>query len=205
MRVASVLAFPACLAVMALASGCGSSTMAVDAITPSLTLQPDARATTRGLKVAIEEFTTTRDKNKKTLVIGEAKTGFFNFPTDIVASESPEHLVASALREGLTQTGCQIVDLKDADFALGGQVQDFWVSEYATGVSLEYAKAYVRYDLTIKRAEGNTVWGNTLERYETSGQCWDATAEDIPTLTRALQHTVMSVLQDDAFWNALSK
>lgn len=203
-KAASVVGLAAYFVILAAASGCGSGTMAVAPITPSLAIQADARAADKGIKVAVEEFATARDNNKK-FVVGEAKTGVFNALTNMVAKETPEQTVAGALREALAKTGFQVVEPKDADFVIGGRVQDFWVGEYATGVSLEYAKAYVRFDLTVKNVKGNIVWGDTLEKYETSAQCWDATAQDIPTLTKALQDTVVAVLANDGFWKVLSK
>ncbi len=205
MRTFVVFCGGACLALGLAAAGCASSAMTVDTITPELALQADARATGRETKVAVEEFKAARDKNKKHLLIGEAKTGFFNGPTDILVSESPEQIVTAAIREACTKVGFRVVDAKDAQYVLGGQVENFWVDEYATGVSLEYAKAFVRYDVLVKDGTGRTIWGATKQVYETSGQCWDATAKNIPTLTQALDRTVRAIFEDESFWEALSK
>jgi hypothetical protein len=205
MKAVLVGSFVACFSVLTLVSGCGGSTVTVDTITPKLALQPDARATAKGVKIAVAPFQAARDKNRKEDVIGEAKTGFFNVPGPIVAREPPEQIVAAAVKEACAQVGFRLVEPKEADYVIGGQVEDFWVSEYATGVSLEYAKAYVRFDLVVRNAAGNTLWGNTLEKYETSEKGLDATIDNIPTLTKALAAAVSSIFVNDGFWQALSK
>jgi hypothetical protein len=205
MRAVLVSGFVVCFSVLLLVSGCGGGTMTVDAITPKLALQTDTRATAQEVKVAVAPFRAARDKNKKENVIGEAKTGVFNIPGPILARETPEQIVAAAVKEALAEVGFHLVEPKEADYIIGGQVEDFWVSEYATGVSFEYAKAYVRFDLVVQNAAGNTLWGSTLEKYETSGKVWDATAENIPTLTKALAAAVSSIFAQDGFWQALSR
>ncbi len=205
MRMLSVSRLSVCLAVALLAVGCGPSTMTVDPIAPNLTLQKDPRATNKEIKIAVEEFQAARNQKREHLAIGEAKTGFFNSSTTILTSESPEQMVTAALRDAFTQTGFHLVERHDANYVVAGQVEDFWVDEYATGVSLEYAKAFVRYDIAVKDNQGNTLWGTTKEHYETSGQCWDATAQGIPTLTTALSRTITSIFEDQSFWQALSK
>jgi hypothetical protein len=122
-----------------------------------------------------------------------------------LAEESPERMVTTAIRDALVKAGFNLVESKDADYVVAGQVSNFWVEEYATGVSFEYAKAFVRFDITLADRNGKILWGTTKEKYQTSSQSMDATAQDIPMLTSALTQTVTFVVDDQSFWLALSR
>ena len=119
-------------------------------------------------------------------------------------TESPEQMVTAAVRDAFAKTGFIIVEPRDADYVVTGQVEDFWVDEYATGASLEYANAFVRYDIAVKDRKRKMLWATTKEQYETSGPCWDATQQDVPMLTEAITHTVTSIFEDQSFWQVLS-
>jgi hypothetical protein len=84
-------------------------------------------------------------------------------------------------------------------------VEKFWVDEYATGLSLEYSKASVRYDIIIKNSQSATVWANTLDMFKTSGKSMDTTGNNIPTLLLALKESVEAIFRDQTFWNAFPK
>jgi hypothetical protein len=176
--------------------------MEVGTLRPTLHLQ--ARADVPDRNIAIGEFEDARQDADGAL-IGEAKTGFFNFPTEIIADESAEVIVAEAVRDGFEKVGFAIVEPSEADYIVTGQITKFWVEEYATGASLEYAKAYVKYDLLVKNAQGKIVWGNTIDEYIVSEKCLDATESDIPTLTRALRHSVEAIFRNESFWQAVSQ
>lgn len=205
MRTASISICIACLCIASLAAGCGSSTMTVDPVTPNLAIQKDPRATGKELKLSVEEFKSARDTKRGELAIGEAKTGAFNTSTVLLAEESPEKMVTAAVRDALVKAGFSLVESQNADYVVAGEVSNFWVEEYATGASLEYAKAFVRFDVTLADKNGKILWGTTKEKYQTSSQCWDATAQDIPMLTSALTQTVAFIIDDQSFWLALSK
>ena len=206
MRIASALIRLVCPSILLLlAAGCGSSTMTVDPLTPSLSLPKDPRTADKELKIAVEEFTSARDKSREEFAIGQAKTGAFNTPTTLRTEESPEKMVTAAIRDVLAQTGFRLVEPQEADYVLAGQIEDFWVDEYATGVSLEYAKAFVRFDVLLKDKNGNILWGDTKEQYRTSERCLDATTYDIPMLIGALTVTATSIVDDQSFWRALSQ
>jgi len=189
------------LGVALCAAGCGASNMEVEALRPRLQVQ--GRAEARGTKIAVGAFEDGRT-DASGLLIGEAKTGFFNFSTNIIADESADVMVAEAVHEGLRKAGFAIVEPSEADYVVTGEIAKFWVEEYATGVSLEYAKAYVKYDLLVKDAQGKIVWGITVDEYIVSDNCWDATVFDIPTLTRALRNSVEAIFRDESFWQAVA-
>lgn len=191
-----------CLALVWLTAGCGSSSMSVGSITPVLGLQP--RAAAEGTKIEIGEFKDLR-KNMDSNQIGEAKTGFFNASTRMISEEPVSLIVANAVKDGFEKVGFTVVGSGEGDYVVSGKVEKFEATEHATGLSLEYAKGYVRYDLLVQDGSGKTVWGTTLDKYEISETCWDATANDLAVLTLALQHCVESVFADDSLWQVISK
>ena len=165
-------------------------------------LQLQARAEAENIDVAVESLQDVRPDVTDTH-IGEAKTGAFNGSTMIVAAEPVDVMVTDALRKGLAAVGFNVVDGADADYRVTGQITEFWVTEHATGFSLEYAKAYVKYDLLLKDTQGKILWGSTVDKYLVSDDCWDATEFNTPTLTKALQNSVEALLSDQTFWEAI--
>jgi hypothetical protein len=185
-------------------AGCGGSAVKVGTLSPSLQIE-DQHKVNGDIKVAVGPFEATSDRLKKK-IIGKAKTGLFNADADIIANEPVESMVAAAIKNGLERAGFAVVDRPDAGYVLHGRVETFCVDEYATGMSLEYSKAHVKIEVLMDDATGKTVWGSTLDRYETSGSnLWDATDSDIPTLTKAFQFAVESIFKDEAFWKAVGK
>jgi hypothetical protein len=184
------------------ASGC-ASVMKVEWVSPDLTprmIDQSLKRTT----VAVDPFVI-GNMEQKSEVIGEAKVGFFNFSADIVPGESVGVIVAKGVADGFNKSGWIITKKEQADYIVTGIVDRFWVDEYATGLSLEYSKAAVRYDLIVKGRQGNTVWATTVESYKTSRTSLDATDDDIPTLAEALKESVESVFSNDGFWAAIRK
>jgi hypothetical protein len=190
------------ICVLLLASGC-ASTLRVGSISPDINIgNPDKSA--NNTSVAFEPFKIS-SKDQKEYIIGEAKVGAFNSKADIVSDEYVSGIVERAVKKGFHIAGFNLVALKDADFTIAGGVEKFWVDEYATGLSFEYSKASVRYDLFIKNKQGATVWANTLDAFKTSDKSMDTTGNDIPTLSAALKESVEAIFKDKTFWEALTK
>lgn len=190
------------LGIVSLAAGCGPSTMHVQSLRPTLYVQTRPGAGEKRIAVGAFEDARTDATGAH---IGEAKTGAFNVSTKIIADEPVDVMVATVVRDGFQKAGFSIVEPSAADYIIMGQIRKFWVEEYATGVSFEYAKGFVNYDLFIKNAQGKIIWGNTIDQYIVSGSCWDATEFDIPTLTKALRASVEAIFQDDGFWQAITE
>lgn len=153
------------------------------------------------IEVAIGEFDAKNDQLRQN-IIGEAKTGFFNSKTPIVSTEPVTSIFRDAIEKGFEEAGFVIVDRQSADYIVSGTIESFWVDEYATGFSLEYSKAYVRYDMFVKTPEGEIVWANTQEQYETSDNSLEATAHNIQTLRQALENSIETIFADNRFWSA---
>ncbi len=153
------------------------------------------------VKIAVSDFSLKTGKGADE--IGEAKTGVFNMPTPIKIDEPANLMVSNAIKRGLSYSGFQVVGPEEADRILDGSVEEFWVDEYATGYSMEYAKARVRYDVILKDRTGKSMWAKTIEKFMTSVKSMDATDDDIPTLKRVLNESVAALLEDPAFWAKL--
>lgn len=187
------------------APGC-ATTMRVDTVTPSfnitrrITDTPANHAT-----VIFEVFTVATNAQSAGNVIGEAKVGLFNSAARIVDSAPPADTVARAVKRGFQDAGFSLGDSGKADFTVSGSLERFWVDEHATGLSLEYSKASVQFDLIIKNRQGAIVWAKTLEQFKTSGKSMDTTANNLPTLSLALKGAVEKIFSDSTFWDAVGK
>jgi len=154
------------------------------------------------VKIAVADFSLKTDKPPNQ--VGEAKTGFFNMPTPITFEKPANLIISNAVKKGLSGEGAHLVALGEADYNIDGTVETLWVDEYATGISLEYAKALVKYDVMLKDRNGKILWATTIESFKTSEIAGDATHLDVPTLQAALDDSVSKLLEDAAFWDALS-
>lgn len=190
------------IGVLFLASGC-AQTLRVESISPDLNVSKTNKVE-NNISVAFEPFKIT-SKDQKENIIGEAKVGLVNSKADIVSTEQVSSIVAGAVKKGFRDAGFNVVDLRVADFIVTGMVEKFWVDEYATGLSLEYSKGSVRYDIIIKNRQGSTVWANTQDIFKTSDKSMDTTENNMPTLSLALKESVEAIFKDRAFWNAFAK
>jgi hypothetical protein len=184
--------------------GCGTSKpINVKLTTPDLYIRPE-NILKKQIKIALEELKISPSIPPDN-IIGRAKTGMFNVSADLVADEPINVIVTKALKKGFEQAGFKVVDLKDSNYMVEGSIEKFWVDEHATGWSFEYAKAYVRYDLIIRKPNGGTVWANTIEKFKVSRKSMDSSSSIIPTLTLALRDSVESIFEDQSFWKAFLK
>jgi hypothetical protein len=188
--------------VLFFSAGC-AQTLRVDSISPDPQVGGPVSLASN-VKVAFEPFKIT-SKDQQENIIGEAKVGLVNSIANIVSTEQVTSMVANAVKKGFRDAGFNIVTLSDAGFIVMGMVEKFWVDEYATGLSFEYSKASVRYDIIIRNRQGATIWANTLDVYKTSDQAMDTTENDIPTLSVALKESVEAIFKDQSFWNAISR
>jgi ABC-type uncharacterized transport system auxiliary subunit len=183
--------------------GCAAESMKVHPLTADTYGYQAKGSPNKDLKIAVLDFKLNTGKSPNT--VGEGKTGFFNTLTPIVSKEPANAMVRESLKQGLRGVELNVVDSDDADYRVDGTIERFWVDEYATGMSLEYAKAHVKYDIYVRNERGETVWANTIESFKTSPKSADATQDDIPTLTATLQESVRSFVEDPGFWSALLK
>ena len=187
-----------------LMTGCGTSKpVNVKLTTSDLYIRPE-NILKKEVKISFEELKIGPSIPSDN-IIGRAKSGMFNVTTDLVVDEPTNIIVTKALKKGFEQAGFKIVDLKDANYIVQGSVEKFWGEEHATGWSPEYAKAYVKYDLIIRKPNGITVWANTIEMFKVSRKSMDSTSLIIPTLTLALRDSVESIFEDQSFWKAILK
>jgi hypothetical protein len=177
--------------------GC-ASTLKIKSIEPNIKVVNNIPITHKEINIAVNKFDVKDDKIKKN-IIGQAKTGLFNFKSDIILEEPIVDLFQKAIKNGFEKSGYKIVEPNFADYIIDGIIEKCWVDEYATGLSLEYSKGYIRYDLIVKNSTGKTVWGNTIEEYQTSGKAMDTTSNDIPTLKITLENSVKSIFTDKNF------
>ncbi len=185
-----------------LSSGCAGQMKVTPQEIRAAAFKPN-RSATRPIKMAAADLAFNTDKPSGE--IGEAKTGLFNRSTPIVTEEPANLIVSNAIKKGLMDAGLLMAEPADADFKLEGSLERFWVSEYATGWTWEYAKALVRYDIILKDPNGKILWADTIELFKTSSEKMDATQEDIPTLRAALEESVTQLLEDEGFWKALGE
>ena len=184
-------------------AGCATDSVRVGPLAPD-TYGWKARSTSgKSTKIAVSEFKQSTGKPPNT--IGEAKTGVFNSLTPIVSEEPANMIVMSSIRKGLEGIGLKVVEPGEADYRVDGTVERLWVDEHATGLSLEYAKAQVKYDIYVRNGRGEIVWANTIEGFKTSPKSADATQDDIPTLTIAIEESVRSFVEDPGFWKTISR
>lgn len=141
-----------------------------------------------------------RDAN----IVGEAKVGLFNTSKPIYSDEPMNTIVKSMLVAAFSKARFSVVEKERADILLSGQIERFWVDEYATGWSPEYSKAHVSFDIIIKNKDGAFIWGGTVEGASKSViTIVDTTTYDIETLLTALQGAVSSLFRDRTFWKSL--
>lgn len=182
---------------------CATESIKVHSLTTDIHGYQAKGAPNKEVTIAVSDFKLSTGKSPNT--IGEAKTGAFNAATPVVSDKPANTIVRDSVKQGLVGVGLNVVDSGDAGYRVDGTVEKFWVDEYATGISLEYAKAHVKYDIYVRNARGETVWANTIEGFKTSGKSADATEDDIPTLTASLRESVRSFVEDPGFWNVISK
>lgn len=183
-------------------TGCGSSRpINVKLIPLDLDIRPE-NILKKQVKIYIEELKISPSMPTDN-IIGKAKTGFFNVTTNLVADKPISTIVTKSIKEGFEQFGFEIVDRQDANYILQGTVEKFWVDEHATGWSLEYSKAYVRYDLIIRKSNRDAIWANTIEKFKASSKSIDASPSIIRTLSLALRESVESIFEDQSFWKAI--
>ncbi len=159
-------------------------------------------APAKPIEIAVTDFSLKTGKPANE--IGEAKTGGFNMPTPIKTEQPANIIVSKAIQRGLSGMGHQIVEPRNAEYNLDGAVEKLWVEEYATGVSFEYAKAHVIYDVILRGKSGNILWATTIQSFKVSGKSIEATSDDLPTLKAALTESISKLLEDPSFWHALS-
>lgn len=157
----------------------------------------------KATRLAVSDFKVNTGKSATT--IGEAKTGGFNMETPIISEAPVSTVITETIRQGFRKQGVDIVASGDGVFSLDGTIEQFWVDEYATGFSLEYAKARIKYDLYLKNPQGKIVWVKSVEKFKASSKSMDATHDDVPTLLAVLEESVKDVIDDAGFWNALKK
>ncbi len=136
-------------------------------------------------------------------IVGEAKVGVFN-ETKPIRSEIPvDKLLTQELNRAFSHAGFEIKEKDRCQYFVTGQIDRFWVDEYATGFSFEYAKASIRYDIVIKNRDNQIVWGKSIHKFEMSGKSMDATEDDIPTLLSALRNSIEDIFKDESFWKTI--
>lgn len=192
-----------CLISVLIAMGCASESIHLQSIesTPFKAASPAGIA--RGVKLAVSDFSLATGKPART--VGEAKTGMFNIATPVVVDQPVNALVKDAVANGLNAAGVMLLSPSEADFRVDGTVEKLWVDEYATGWSMEYAKAHVKFEIYVHNSKGDIVWAKSLEQFKASGKSADATADDLPTLKLALEEAVRLFIEDAGFWQAISK
>jgi hypothetical protein len=154
--------------------------------------------------LCVEEFTVDKSIGDPYL-IGEAKTGWVNITKPIRSEDPINHIVTNEIRRAFLQGGFTLENREKSQYLVSGLIERFWVDEYATGWSLEYAKASVRYDIIIKNRDGNFVWANSIEGAHISGKSMDATKDDIPTLLIAFKESIESIFYDKSFLKAIAQ
>jgi uncharacterized lipoprotein YajG len=194
---------PLSVCLLFIATAC-STQMRVTLVEPELTPNKAERYLTKQCKVVVEPFVM-KDKDKQERGIGDARLGALNYPGHIISEENVSVFLTRAVSKGFAASGFAIAEKEQADYLVSAIVDRFWVDEYATGLSLEYARAAVRYDLMVKKPKGKTIWASTLESYKTSSRSMDATEDDIPTLMSALKETIEAIFSNESFWEAIAR
>lgn len=154
--------------------------------------------------VYVEEFTVAKSISDP-YVIGKATTGVFNTTKPIRSEDKISHIITNEVMKAFLQGGFTLENKEKSQYIVSGLIERFWVDEYATGWSLEYAKASVRYDIVIKNKDGNFVWANSIEGNHISGRSMDATKDDIPTLLIALKKSIESIFYNKSFLEAIAQ
>lgn len=154
--------------------------------------------------LCVEEFTVVKSISDP-YMIGKATTGMFNITKPIRSEDPISHIVTSEITKAFLQGGFTLENKEKSHYIVSGQIERFWVDEYATGWSLEYAKASVRYDIIIKNKDGKFVWANSIEGTHISGKSMDATKDDIPTLLMALKKSIESIFYNKSFLEAIAQ
>jgi len=156
---------------------------------------------TKPITIAVSDFSLKTGKPDN--VIGEAKTGIFNSPIPITYGQPATTLISGQIKKGLSGMGFKIAAPEDAEFILDGTIESLWVEEYATGFSMEYAKANARYDVVLKDKNGKVLWGTSVESYKNSNKSMDATYDDLPTLKAACEDSISKLFEDPSFWGTI--
>jgi len=197
-----VLVFAGIVSALLFFTGCGSQTMHVATIQPSVCQVVHVDASGAVVKVAVNPFEIA-DPVLTHGIIGEAKTGFLNNSTDIICEQPMGVVLTDTLREAVRSAGLSLTDPEHADYVLAGTVERIWVEEHATGHYPEYSKAYVKFDVLLLGADGTEKWGHSVDIFKVSPDCFEATAQNIPTLSAAIGDGVAEILSNRGFWEAM--
>jgi len=180
-----------------------AKTLIVQSINPDFSSLEKSNILNKKIRIKFDEFVSNDEKSKDN-IIGEARTGIFNSKSDIISEDPVNSIITKALKIAFEKQGF-IIDEEKPDFIITGAVERFWVDEHATGMSFEYSKAYVKYDLFIKTESSKIIWGNTIDHFEKSGNSMDTTEYDIPTLEKALLKSIQKLFLDNSFWASIIK
>lgn len=202
MRTMQLMAVATLMMMAVGAAGCGSSKVRIPTISVTVDVK-NSFVDHEGPSVRVHMFDSALGEDSD--IIGEAMTGVFNNPADIILEEPVCDVVTRTVTAGFEKAGFQVVDSNDANYDVRGTVERFWVDEFCNGVTLEYSKAAVRFDVYIVDSAAQTVWADSIDVYEDSGIVWDATESNIPTLTSALKRAVESIFTDKQFIEAMLK
>lgn len=142
-------------------------------------------------------------------LIGEAKTGALNSKSEVISDIPIQDIFYNALKDIFKKKGFIITgDQNSADLLITGEIQQFWVREYASGWTPEYAKAAVRFDILFKDSNNKVFWANSIDKEVKSnslGSIFDATGSLLPTLKEALSQSIKQVINDSSLQAKLNK
>ncbi len=191
------------LIILALGCICGcTSTMNVQTVNPKFNSIGNKRISKAAL-ITVKEFDVKTEEMKKN-IIGEAKTGAFNAKTPIVSSESIPSILKRNLQKGFKGVGFRVTEPDMAEYFVEGEIEQFWVDEQANGLSLEYSKAYIKYDVIIKTIDGKVIWAKSVEDFSTSETSVETTKNNMLTLEQSIICSIASIFKDDSFWETFS-
>jgi ABC-type uncharacterized transport system auxiliary subunit len=194
-----------CLVVaFTLSAGCAAPQLMKKDLSPIKLQISGVVSNERPVAVCVEEFTLVKSISDP-YIIGKATTGMFNITKPIRSEDPISRIVTNEIMKAFLQGGFTLENKEKSQYIVSGQIERFWVDEYATGWSLEYAKASVRYDFIIKNKDGKFVWANSIEGTHISGKSMDATKDDIPTLLMALKKSIESIFYDKSFLKAIAQ
>jgi len=136
-------------------------------------------------------------------IVGEAKVGVVNLSKPIRSEIPIDKILIKELNRAFSQAGFSTDEKDKCQYFVTGRIDRFWVDEYATGLSLEYARASIRYDVVIRNKDNRIVWGKSLEKFNVSDKSMDATDDDIPTLLKTLKNSIEDIFKDESFWKTI--
>ncbi len=141
---------------------------------------------------------------KNEQIIGEAKVGMFNEDDSISSEYKVSEFMSILFINSLIKAGFKPETKSKASIIISGQVDYFWVDEFATGWHPEYSRAFVQLDVILKNQSGAFLWaGSLVGRKLSKITVADTTAEDIPTLVEAAVLNIESLFDYRDFWESL--